>query len=343
MSANPRYQQDGMRLNSGLTQFASDLIMLPQNFVANIIAPPIAVPSLHGFYRVMDRSAALSTAQDTTVAKGESPKVFDKHTAKAPFETGRDALKYLLSDDEEMGSDMEAVDFLKDMTEMANVFAAKREIVLANLILNAGSYGDASQIIAVTAGNEWDDSTSKPSIDVDRAKRIVKEISGYNANTLLVPDLVYKALWRNDEVQKFNVGFLEGRTMLLEGQLPSFRLFGLNVVNADAINNAVGPLQGTSLGYLWENISPYFGSWAWIGYVDPIPSQKTGSFASQFAFRPARIAGASTDPLFGMIRVLEYYDPDVEGTYYAVRSNTGLKVTNDKAGALITGVTTATS
>jgi hypothetical protein len=332
-----------MHLNSGLTGFASNLLMLPQNYVANRIAPPVPVPAVDGFYREMNPIEGLSAAYDTTVAKGERPKMFDKNVTKKPFETGADALAFLLTDDEIASGDADAIDFMKDMIMQANVFAAKREVALANLILNTGSYSDASQIFAVAASNEWDDATSLPSIDIHKAKRIVKKISGYDPNTLLVPDLVYNALWSNNEVKQFWVGYAEGREYITEGNVPTLRLFGMNVVNAAAVNNSDSPLKGQTLGFLWEEVSPYFGAWAWVGYVDPMPSTKTGSFVSQFAFRAPNLAGDGTDPLFGMVRVKTFYDPWVEGEVYTVRTNVGLKGTNDKAGALITGVTTATS
>lgn len=333
---NTPYDSDsGMNLNSGLTTFASQLIMMPQNYVANRIAPPVSVSHVDGVYRVINPHRALSTAYDTSLAKGEHPPMFDKDMDKKHYETNREGLAYLLTDDEIASGDAEAIDFLKDMSMQCNVFAAKRELALANLILNAGSYHSAAHIIAAAA--VWDDPTIVISEDIDDAKRIVKLDSGFNANTLFVSDKVYKAICRNDEVSKFIVP-LGGLQFLKEWQIPDWRAFGLNVVNADAINNSDSPLKGESLGFLWEGISPYNDSWAWVGYVDPMPAKNTGSFVTQFAFRPKSISGASTDPLFGMVRVRTFYDNWKEGQVYTVRGNTSIGVTNARAGALLTGV-----
>ena len=337
-----------LSIDVALTTFASQRIMMEPDFVANVIAPPVGVPKKDGTYFVFLPIEGKKTSHETRIPKGGVATEFNKRVSKDFFSTDRYGKRELLEDDDEIAGDIVAVDYIKDFSIMLNELACERELAVAELVLATtggefghGAYFNANHIIALTT--PWDADDSNPKEDIDAAVRQLRLSSGYQPNMLIVPNNAYNALTSNADLKDL-IKYMGGLNYIRTGKIPDDILYKLKVIEAGAIHDPNGTLQAENLQFIWENASDALGdNWAIVCFVDPIPSVRTGSFVSQFVFRPSALAGAATDPLFGMVRSRVYREEAVEGTWYEARTNYGLKVTNPRAGVLLTGVITEES
>jgi len=156
-------------------------------------------------------------------------------------------------------------------------------------------------------------------------------------NTMLCSPKAYDILTRNDEIKDL-IRYNPARASLyLESGGIGEMLFKLKLVDASGVNNQAAPLETVNMGYIWEAASDAGDDWVAILYVDPRPSVFTAGFANQFIYNMNNAAPG----LMGRVRV--YREEPREGTWYEFRTEVQPKVTNNLAGAVITGIETAES
>jgi hypothetical protein len=207
--------------------------------------------------------------------------------------------------------------------------ATTREVLASDIALTQANY-PAGHWIAATAA--WDLPTTNPRHDVNTAVRIIELASGYRGNFMVCPPLVYDILTENEYIADF-IRYQNGVSFLQTGRIPDEQLYSLQLVKCGSVYDAAAPLKAMNLGYIWERATTDAGDdWCLICFVDPVPSIKTGSFMSTFAFNPRILS----DQDFG--QATTWYDSAKKATFYEFRADYQVLGTNMAAAVVIHGI-----
>jgi len=320
-------------INAELSAYAVALFFDNINLVANQIAPVIPVDQNPGDYHVLTPIEGKRVTHETRIPHGGIATELNFNLDKETYSTEEYGKRHFTSDREMKMSSASVREYRKGIELIIENLAIDREGQVADILLAEGSYYvDATDPHFFAADAVWDGDDADPRVDINAAARAVELHSGRVANTLLLPPITYDALMN---CQRFIdvVQYMFGMQWLQTGMLPS-PIFGLNIIKAGAIYDETARLQTPSLKFLWENAVAATGDdWAWVGYVDPSPSLKTSAMVAQFAFANGILNDRD------IITMYEDYDKFAKGTWYEARTDYEVKLSNNRAGALITGCT----
>lgn len=316
-----------------LSNFSVMAFFLNKDFVANRIAPVIDVNVNPGFYSVILPIEGINVNHETRIPHGGESTELNFRLMESSYATVQYGKKHLVTDRELKMSSRSTLGYRTGVQLILQELATQRERDLANLMLHeANYYSDVENPHWFEAENEWFDWWANPKDDIDRAVRAIRLHSGFTPNTLLLSPRSYDFLIGNRNVQRL-IQYTGGIQFLQTGKIPGGMVYNLEIVEAGAVYNAAPPLETAQLGFLWENASLEAGDdWAWVGYVDRNPGIETGAFAVQFAFNNATLSDMD------IVTVNRIREELKHGTWYEVLTDYDLKITNNRAGAIITGI-----
>ena len=324
-------------INAELSNYGVALFYDNINLVANQIAKVIPVDQNPGDYHVITPIEGKRISHETRIPHGGIATELNFALDKATYSTEEYGKRHFTSDREMKMSSASVREYRKGIELIVENLALDREGQVADLLLTeANYYVDADDPHWFAAPATWDSDDADPKVDIDAAARAVELHSGRQANTLLLPPITYDALMN---CQRFVdiIKYMFGIQWLQTGMLPS-PIFGLNIIKAGAIYDENARLQTPSLKFLWEEAVAATGDdWAWVGYVDPSPSLKTSAMVLQFAFNNNILSDRD------ILTMYEDYDKFAKGTWYEGRTDYEIKLSNNRAGAVITGCVGITS
>jgi len=320
-------------IDVALSNFSVMAFYLNRNLVTNRIAPPIVVDKNPGEFQRFLPIEAVNIQHETQVAHGGQSTELSFRIEKDYFATELHGKMHFVSDRELAMASQATVDYRTGVEHILMELALGREAKAAELLLTEGNYfSDAADPHWFASATPWDGVDANPKDDIDRAVRAVKLHSGRTPNTLLLPPTSYDVLMSNMDIKDL-IRYMAGLQYLQTGRIPGDLIYKLNIIEAGAVYDANAPLETADLGFLWEEISATAGDdWAWIGYVDPNPGLKSSAFLSQFAFNNGRISDQD------IITLYTIREEKLHGTWYDAQTDYQVKITNDRAAALVTGV-----
>lgn len=328
---------DQVALDAPLTGFGVQQLFDSMNYVANIIAPVVKVSKQAGQFFVIDPREGFTDEIEEDMVYGDVAPSVNMVVGKGNYATKLRGKRHLAPDGVVLNADSPVKDKIKMIEPILQNMIIHREILVKDILLEADSYpGGAAGDHWITAANAWDLETTNPKVDIDLAKRAVRLACGLIPNTIIVPPTTYDILTSNEILMDL-IRYAEGPAYLKDGTMGD-KLFRLNLFEAGAVQDLNAPLEAVDLSFIWEDAAADAGDdWAWVGYVDPSPTLWSGGFMRQFGWN-----GNELSPGYiGRARV--YRDEPREGTYYEFRSDMDLRLTNNRAGAMITGIKTAAS
>lgn len=335
MPAEPTIDQ--VALDAPLTGFGVQQLFESKNYVANIIAPVVKTEKQAGQYFVIDPREGFTDEIEKNMVYGDVAPSVNMVVGTGNYATRLRGKRHLAPDGIVLNADAPVKDKIKMIEPILQNMVIHRELLVRNILLESDNYpGGAAGVHWFAAAVAWDIAGANPKDDIDQAKRVVRLACGLVPNTIIVPPITYDILTSNDELVDL-IRYQEGPKYLKEGTLGD-RLFRLDLFEAGAVHDRNAPLEAMDLDFIWEDADADAGEdWAWVGYVDPAPTLWSGGFMRQFGWN-----GNELSPGFiGRARI--YRDEAREGSYYEFRSDMDLRLTNNRAGAMITGIRTATS
>jgi len=335
MPGDPTIEQG--HIDAALTDFAVQQMFFSQSYVANLIAPPQAVPNQSGKYFIIDPREGMTDEHEEELMYGQVAEELNFIIDKGTYATQLVGKRHLLPDGVARNADVAVRDMLKGDNYLLNNMRIRRERALWRLLTEADTYpGGAAGDHWFPAAAAWDISTTDPKVDIDAAVRQVELASGVVPNTMLCPPTTYDILTRNGEVKDL-IRYQRGDLYLRTGSIGDV-IFNLRLIKAGAMFDAAAPLEAASIGFIWENAASDAGAdWAWIGYVDPVPGLWTATMFAQFIWNMNNVAPG----MMGRLRV--YRDEAREGEWHEFRTDYQMKTVNNRAGAVITTTQTVVS
>jgi hypothetical protein len=277
-------------------------------FIAEQVAPPVAVRKQSGKYFVYDSEREAFRQTDDKRAPGSEANEVNFALSTDSYYAEDHALEAAVSDEERENADP-AIQPDIDYTEfLMEKISLNQEIELADTILNNGSLSSTT----LSGTDQWSDSTSDPLGAVEAQKATIVESIQAVPNTLVLPYEVYSSVRQHPDVVdrvKYTQGGVSNAEQLAE-------LFDVDrVLVPRAVKNTANPGQTASVDYVW-------GKNAFLAYVPPRAGLKQTAFAYTFrwALAPGSIDGHLVETWrenrrkADMIRVQKYYDIKVIAT-----------------------------
>jgi hypothetical protein len=323
-------------IDVALTDFAVSLFYESMNFTANEIAPPITVSSQSGKYFIVDPREAYTDEHEMELMYGQIATELDFVIGKGNYGTNLIGKRHLLPDGIMLNSDTAVRERQKGLTYIAMNLGIRRERRLAALITDADTYPSADHFFVVDT--PWDMPNSDPLIDIQQGARVMALACGVVPNRMVCSPRTYDALIRNPLIRQLIRSSPARAERYLEAGEIGDQLFSLRLIKAGAVYDTAAPLETKNMAFIWENFLSDAGTdWALLYFFDPSPGLFTSGFGAQFVWNANEIAPG----LMGRVRV--YRDDAREGTWYEMRSDWQLKITNPAAGVVMTGTSGASS
>lgn len=318
-------------IDAALTDFGVKSFLLNDNFIANQIAPVIPVKNQAGGFFITDPREAQSDEHEEDLTYGQESTELNHVVDKGAYATHLIGKAAFLPDGIRLNSDMPELEEQRRVTYIAHNQAIRRERQLANMVDVVGNFASADHHFAAAAA--WDAADVDPKVDIDAAVRLITLACGWVPNTMVLPPLAYDIFTSNDEVKEL-YKYQKGDLYLKTGQIGDI-VYNLKVLKAGGIYDTAAPLEARDIGFIWENLTNIGSDWAFIYYKDPTRSTETGGFAHQFVWNANSIAP-------GMLgRLRRFRVEGREGEMFDLRADWDMQFTNNRAGAVITGLETA--
>lgn len=289
-----------------------------KDLIGERVAPLTPVSNMNGRYMVYDRSdwlIYLDTRAMGTVANEIQGGKWSTDT----YSVYEHSLQVPVFDEEREAISAEGafpVDFTLDeaATEKATrSILLGHEYAVSQAVRATGSYASASYYTTLVGNTQWSDysGTSDPIDDIEVALRQVYVGTGQQANTMVIPWIVWSYIRNHPKiVDRFQYFQLTNEEAFK--QLTGFT--GTIIIAESQYNSA----QHEDLT---ESIVDFWGKDVWVGIVDSTPGQRTKTFIKTFVYP---YQGSSIRPVdrwreeprkADLIRVSQRYD-------YKVVSNT---------------------
>lgn len=274
-----------------LSNFSAAVIQDPGAFIAPRIFPVLPVMKQSDRYVVWDKEAYLRDDMQLRPSGTES--------AGTAFELSRDpyycdkyALHYDIADDDRKNQDA-GIDLERTATRiLTHQTLQKLERTMMTEYLATGKWGtDYTGVAGAPTGNQfkqWNDAASTPIDDVDRAVDSILSKTGYQANTLVLGQQVYRRLQRHASVkEQFKYSSSESITADMIGAVLDIP----NVLIARAIKATNKEGQTLATDFI-------VGKVAWLGYVDPNPTLESPTAGLTFNWNQAVGGTLSQAPVY---------------------------------------------
>jgi hypothetical protein len=315
-------------IDAALTNFAIQQLFYSDNYIANIIAPPVPVPNRSDEFFIIDPREGLSDEHEEELMYGQPSTELNFVVGKGQYACKLHGKKHLAPDGIIYNADTAVRELLKGDSYLLNNMRIKRERALWRLVTEDANY-DPTHWIAISV--PWDADDSVPKKDIDAACRVIELNSGVQPNVLVVPPRSYDLLTENPDVKDLIKGKL-GDYYLRTGTIGDV-VFNLKLVRAGAIFDRAAPLESSNIQFIWEDDSSDAGAdWALLCFVDPAPGLWSPGAFAQFIWNMNNVAPG----MMGRLRV--YRDEDREGEWHDFRTDFQMMMTNKNAAAMLIGI-----
>lgn len=276
------------------------------NFVADLIAPPVAVRRQSDRYFIYDAARDRLRSSNDRRAPGTEANQVDFALSNENYYCEDHALESVIPDEERENADPPIQPEIDRAEFLTDKILLNKEIDLAGKILTGGSIPGET----LSGTDQWSDyANSDPVAEVEEHKADIQEAVQIVPNTLVLGYDVYAKVRLHPKVTD--------RTQYMQlgtaGPDELSKLFDVErVLVARALKNTASPGQAASLSYVW-------GKNAFLCYVPPRPALKRVAFAHSFVWTmaPGSVSGHVVEVWrdnhrkSDMIRVQRYYDQKV--------------------------------
>ena len=292
-----------VHINAALTNVS--LAYRNPAFIADVIAPPVAVRKQQDSYFVYDAAREAFRSTDDRRAPGTEANEVDFALSSDTYYCEDHALVSIVPDEERENADpaiqpdIDRVEFLSDKINL------NKEVELAATVATDSSLPGST----LSGDTQWSDAGSDPITAVETGKAAVVAACQVVPNTLVLPYDVYAKVRTHSDV----LGHLQYTTRGVPTPDVLAGLFDVeNVLVPRAVKNTALPGNTASMAYVW-------GKHAFLCYVPPRPGLKTVSFANTFVWTsaPGAVSGHLVETWrdhtrkSDVVRVQRYYDQKV--------------------------------
>jgi len=276
------------------------------NFVADSVAPPVAVRKQSDRYFIYDAEREQFRSSNDRRAPGAEANEVDFALSNDNYYCEDHALESVIPDEERENADPPIQPEIDRTEFLMEKMLLNKEIALASRITTGSDIPGET----LSGNNQWSDYTnSDPVAEVEAHKATIQAAVQVIPNTLVLPYQVYAKVRLHPKVTE--------RTQYMQlgtaGPKELAALFDVqNVLVARALKNVAAPGQTASLDYVW-------GKNAFLCYVPSRPAPKRVAFAYTFVWTmaPGSVSGHVVEVWrenrrkADMIRVQRYYDQKV--------------------------------
>ncbi|MBM3334198.1 hypothetical protein FJY63_06010 [Candidatus Sumerlaeota bacterium] len=276
------------------------------NFVADLIAPPVAVRKQSDRYFIYDAARERFRSSNDRRAPGAEASEVDFALSNDNYYCEDHALESVIPDEERENADPPIQPEIDRTEFLLEKIILNKELVLATRIRTGSDIPGET----LSGTSQWSDYTnSDPVTAVETRKATIQEAVQVIPNTLVLSYPVYAKVRLHPKVtertQYMTLGTADPKTLAT--------LFDVEqVLVARTMKNVAAPGQSPSLEYVW-------GKDAFLCYVPPRPALKRVAFAYSFVWTmaPGNVAGYVVEVWrenrrkADMIRVQRYYDQKV--------------------------------
>jgi hypothetical protein len=276
------------------------------NFVADLIAPPVAVRKQSDRYFIYDADRERFRSSSDKRAPGAEANEVDFALSNDNYYCEDHALESVIPDEERENADPPIQPEIDRTEFLMEKIILNKEIALANRIRTGSDIPGET----LSGQGQWSDYTnSDPVAEVEAHKATIQEAVQVIPNTLVLPYDVYAKVRLHpkvtDRTQYMSLGTADPKTLAT--------LFDVGqVLVARALKNVAAPGQAADLDYVW-------GKDAFLCYAPSRPALKRVTFAYTFVWTmaPGSVSGHVVEVWrenrrkADMIRVQRYYDQKV--------------------------------
>jgi len=276
------------------------------NFVAEQIAPPVAVRKQSDRYFIYDAARERFRSSDDKRAPGAEANEVDFALSNDNYYCEDHALESVIPDEERENADPPIQPEIDRTEFLMEKIILNKEIALATRIRTGSDIPGET----LSGTSQWSDYTnSDPVAEVEAHKATIQEAVQVVPNTLVLPYEVYAKVRLHPKVtsrtQYLDLGIADVSALK--------KLFDVDsVLIARALKNVAAPGQTADLDYVW-------GKDAFLCYMPSRPAPKRVAFAYSFVWTmaPGSVAGHVVEVWrenrrkADMIRVQRYYDQKV--------------------------------
>lgn len=280
--------------------------------VAEQIAPILRVTEVSGIYNVFSAYENITDGVDDVRAPGAVAPEVTWSKSTATYNTKEHARRTFVTEEEvgmAQGIDafFAATRLVKDQTLLG---WERRVKALLTTTTNHGTVLPASAL--------WTTVSTDIEGDVEAAKVAVRNLSGFQPNTWVVPSNVAPYIRKNTNIRTYLTD-----QQLQSGTLPD-ALFGLRIVTPTAVYNTANPGQATqNRTQVWD------GTTSEVMYIDPNPGVLAPTWGLTFLLTTFGINGE---------RTMTYHVDERHGDWVEYARKQDERVTFKEAGCIITGV-----
>jgi len=260
-------KDDEAKIHPVLTELA---IAYPQSgFVAEDLCPVVDVGEENedGTFFVFDK-ANLSGGTDDLRALGAQANSFDWKMSTDSYHAEERTLEKPI-DWREFKKWKKYLDLGKTTQEIAlEILLTNFEIRVAEKFTTAANFPSGNKV-TLSGSTQWSDFVNSDPEGVVETAREAVALASAEPNTISIPVKVWRTVRRHPAIRSL-MKEADSRQLTEDG-FPK-RLFGLNAKFPGARYNAAMPGASESIQRVW-------GSYVWIGVVNPRPSKRTMSFA----------------------------------------------------------------
>ncbi|MCX8036172.1 MAG: hypothetical protein N3D11_03765 [Candidatus Sumerlaeia bacterium] len=276
------------------------------NFIADLVAPPVAVRKQSDRYFIYDPDRDRFRASDDKRAPGAEANEVNFALSTDSYYCEDHALASVIPDEERENADPPIQPEIDRVEFLMEKMLLNKEILLADRI-TAGTDIPGETL----SGNaQWSDyQNSDPVAEVENHKATIQAAVQVAPNTLVLAYDVYTKVRLHPKVVERNPSLKIGAADT--GDLE--KMFGVErVLVARALKNVAAAGQTASMQYVW-------GKNAFLCYIPPRPAPKRVAFAYSFVWTlaPGSVAGHVVEVWrdnarkADMLRVQRYYDQKV--------------------------------
>lgn len=276
------------------------------NFVADAIAPPVAVRKQSDRYFIYDAERERFRSSNDRRAPGAEANEVDFALSDDGYYCEDHALESVIPDEERENADPPIQPEIDRAEFLMEKILVNKEIELANRIQTGSDIPGET----LSGTDQWSDyDNSDPVAEVEEHKATIQEAVQVIPNTLVMAYDVYTKVRLHPSVTS-RTQYLQ---MGIAGPDTLAQLFDVErVLVARALKNVAAPGQTASLSYVW-------GKNAFLCYIPPRPALKRVAFAYSFIWTmaPGSVSGHVVEVWrenrrkADMIRVQRYYDQKV--------------------------------
>jgi hypothetical protein len=249
----------------------------PMGAIADIVAPKVPVNKESGKYPVGDSYDFAATDVDPLVPDRAETKEVDLTVGTEGYVCEEYALKASVSRREkENVDDIIGLREAKQQVVQDRLMIA-REVRVAALLRKTTNGGGFN--LGATPSKNWNEDEGTIEADVKTAIEAIEDATGQDANTIVIPKHVARAIATQKAIREIFKYTVDGRQLLGAGDaiLPP-EIWGLKVVIAGGNKATNKEGQANAFGRIW-------GDHVRVMFVNPAPNKETPSAAYTFTAR----------------------------------------------------------